>query len=112
MFVMEQKTYLEEGIKWENFTFDDNKQIIAMIESDKRTSIFSLLDEQFMMKKAGSDDKFYQALFGTLKPIYDGILDKPEYDKRSRTDFSISHFAGDVVYTVTDFVEKNKDSHS
>ena len=83
-----------------------------MIEGDKGPSIFKALDEQFMLKQSGSDDKLYEAIFARISQMYTGLVKKPANDKYTTTKFAISHFAGDVTYTVTDFVEKNKDSQN
>ena len=83
-----------------------------MIDSDKSISIFKLLDEQFMRKQAGSDQALYDNMFEKLQPVTSSILYKPPNDRYTSKKFTIAHFAGDVTYTVTDFVEKNKDSQN
>ena len=58
----------------------------------------------------GSEDK----LMVKLNAAFDeNASTRSNYYGRNRKtpkDFTIKHFAGDVIYTVTDFMEKNKDA--
>ena len=65
-----------------------------------------------MRKQAGSDQALYDNMFEKLQPVTSSILYKPPNDRYTNKKFTIAHFAGDVTYTVTDFVEKNKDSQN
>jgi myosin heavy subunit len=58
MFHMEQEEYIKENIVWQNIKFQDNQHTIDLIEHSKNTSIFRLLDEQFMLQASGNDSNF------------------------------------------------------
>lgn len=63
-----------------------------------------MLDEECKFPKA-SDATLLEKLHKNFEKVK--RYDKP---KLSRTDFGIEHFAGKVVYTITGFLDKNKDT--
>jgi len=77
-----------------------------VIESPKQPSLFKLLDEECMMK--GNDPN--------LLKKYNQFLESNKSFQRSKDVkaqvFTIKHYAGDVLYDVTTFCEKNKDAVS
>lgn len=102
-FKTEEKIYLEDGIKFDKILYKDNIIILEVIE-DKSTGIISLLDDELRIPQS-SDDRL-------LDKIESGNRDKHEAFKRDfkvKTNFTIMHFAGDVEYNITGFVDKNRD---
>ena len=112
MFKVEQDIYRQEGINWKQCKYVDNQKTIEMIDHDKNTSVFKLLDEQFVRREAGNDRDLFESIYGRLHPTNQKAIYAPPHDRHSAEKFTIMHFAGEVTYTVTDFVEKNKDSQS
>ena len=112
MFKLEQEIYNREGIDWKNCSYQDNQRTIDMIDHDKKISIFQLLEEQYRRGDAGSDQELFHGISNRLNQANQQEVYPPEKDPYSKTRFTIRHFAGEVTYTVTDFVEKNKDSKS
>ena len=93
---------------WQNIKFQDNQHTIDLIEHIKNTSIFRLLDEQFMLQASGNDSNF-------LKNCNTMLSTNKSYrrpDKLGAKQFIVAHYAGEVTYEVEGFVEKNKDSVS
>lgn len=102
VFKMEQEEYTKEEIDWSYIEFVDNQDVLDMIEK-KPLGIIALLDEACMFPKANYET-FASKLFQTFKNNKRFI--KP---KLSRTDFTISHYAGEVTYQADLFLDKNKD---
>lgn len=107
MFVLEQEEYTTEGINWEMMNFGlDLQACIDLIE--KPMGIFSILEEECIVPKA-SDKTFQEKL---LK-IHFGKhpnFGKPKFMKgKQEAHFDLHHYAGTVSYTVTGWLEKNKD---
>jgi len=103
MFKLEQEEYAKEQIVWTYIDFGiDSKQTIDLIEK-KPNSIMSFLDEESIFPKA-TDETLIQKLhtLATKNPKYGKVQFK-------KLNFSIQHYAGDVVYDVTDWITKNKD---
>jgi len=109
LFKLEQEVYGSEGIDWTHVDFEDNQLCVDLIESrpPKGVGILSLLDEECIYPKA-TDSTFAAKLRQNLaKNPHFG------YDKRSTsTDFLVDHFAGDVVYSCNNFLDKNRDTLS
>lgn len=103
MFEYEQKEYKEQNIVWAPVAFESNSSIIELIHCPAGHSILKLLDEQSRLPN-GSDRAFLSNLekFHAAHPHFV----KPH--KLTRSVFGVKHFAGEVTYTVDNFVDKNK----
>ncbi|KAL0009970.1 hypothetical protein SO802_005078 [Lithocarpus litseifolius] len=102
VFKMEQEEYTKEEIDWSYIEFVDNQDVLDLIEK-KPGGIIALLDEACMFPKS-THETFAQKLYQTFKNHQRFI--KP---KLSRTNFTISHYAGEVTYQADQFLDKNKD---
>ncbi|KAL5572417.1 hypothetical protein UlMin_022014 [Ulmus minor] len=102
VFKMEQEEYTKEEINWSYIEFVDNQDVLDLIEK-KPGGIIALLDEACMFPKS-THETFAQKLYQTFKNNKRFI--KP---KLSRTSFTISHYAGEVIYLADQFLDKNKD---
>jgi len=106
----EQEEYNNEGIKWENIDYFNNQIICDLIEN-KTSSVIALLNEECIRPGEKSDLTF-------LNKLNTNIIKHPHYDSKEKTRnskemnmnmFKIKHYAGDVIYTVDGFIEKNND---
>ncbi|KMT04856.1 hypothetical protein BVRB_7g170250 [Beta vulgaris subsp. vulgaris] len=102
VFKMEQEEYSKEEINWSYIEFVDNQDVLDLIEK-KPGGIISLLDEACMFPKS-THETFSQKLYQTFQK--NKRFSKP---KLSRTDFTIVHYAGEVMYKADLFLDKNKD---
>ncbi|GAB2287440.1 hypothetical protein Dimus_021817 [Dionaea muscipula] len=102
VFKMEQEEYTKEEINWSYIEFVDNQDVLDLIEK-KPGGVIALLDEACMFPKS-TPETFTSKLYQTYKNHK--RLPKP---KLSRTDFIISHYAGEVQYQADQFLDKNKD---
>ncbi|KAH6828513.1 myosin family protein with Dil [Perilla frutescens var. hirtella] len=102
VFKMEQEDYEKEQIDWSYIEFVDNQDVLDLIEK-KPGGIIALLDEACMFPKS-THETFAQKLYQTFAKNKRFI--KP---KLSRTNFCISHYAGEVTYMADLFLDKNKD---
>lgn len=103
MFTLEQQLYTEEGIGWSHITFQDNREIIDTLER-KPLGLFCILDSECLMPNATDMsclNKIYNS-FKTSKICY-----KPS--RFASTNFAVAHYAGEVVYDIVSFLEKNTD---
>jgi len=121
IFMMEQEAYVLEDIDIGYINFKDNSPTLSVIET-KVTGILSMIDEEINIPK-GSD----MSLLNKILTYYDksdavgrvrsssksraGIRNRQEKSK-GVCSFAIHHYAGDVPYDVTGFLEKNKDALS
>ena len=105
MFVVEQETYVGEGIDWEMVDFGlDLQACIVMFE--KPMGIWAVLEEESLFPKA-TDKSFEEKLKASLGKL--PIFQKPQSKTDKLAHFAISHYAGIVSYNVTGWLEKNKD---
>uniref|UniRef100_A0A6M2FA78 Myosin motor domain-containing protein n=1 Tax=Populus davidiana TaxID=266767 RepID=A0A6M2FA78_9ROSI len=101
VFKMEQEQYAKEEINWNYVEFVDNQDVLDLIEK-KPGGIIALLDEACMFPKS-THETFAQKLYQTFKDHKRFI--KP---KLTRSDFTIVHYAGEVQYQSSQFLDKNK----
>merc|ERR1712212_110693 len=105
MFVVEQETYVGEGIDWEMVDFGlDLQACIVMFE--KPMGLWAILEEESLFPKA-TDKSFEEKLKASLGKL--PVFLKPQSKTDKHADFALSHYAGIVSYNVTGWLEKNKD---
>uniref|UniRef100_A0A453BB23 Myosin-2 n=1 Tax=Aegilops tauschii subsp. strangulata TaxID=200361 RepID=A0A453BB23_AEGTS len=100
LFKLEQEEYLDDGIDWVSVEFVDNTDCLSLFEK-KPLGLLSLLDEESTFPKATDlsfANKLKQHLSGN--PGFKGEQDGA---------FKICHYAGEVSYDTTGFLEKNRD---
>merc|ERR1711887_381772 len=105
MFVVEQETYVGEGIDWEMVDFGLDLQA-AIVMFEKPMGIWAILEEESLFPKA-TDKSFEEKLKASLGKL--PVFLKPQSKTDKNAHFAISHYAGIVSYNVTNWLEKNKD---
>merc|ERR1719322_2242238 len=107
MFVLEQEEYKKEGIQWTFIDFGmDLAACIELIE--KPGGILSILEEQCMFPKATDKtlvDGMNEAHLGKSKNYGKPKPSKHEFPPH----FELAHYAGNVGYNMTGWLDKNKD---
>ncbi|XP_018057348.1 PREDICTED: myosin heavy chain, muscle isoform X30 [Atta colombica] len=108
MFVLEQEEYTREGIEWSFIDF--GMDLVACIDLiEKPMGILSILEEESMFPKA-TDKTFEEKLNNNhlgKSPNY--LKPKPPKPGQQAAHFAIGHYAGNVPYNITGWLEKNKD---
>merc|ERR1712149_164808 len=105
MFVVEQETYVGEGIEWEMVDFGLDLQA-AIVMFEKPMGIWAILEEESLFPKA-TDKSFEEKLKASLGKLPCFAKAKSATDKNAH--FACVHYAGTVSYNVTGWLEKNKD---
>ncbi|WWD16464.1 hypothetical protein CI109_100890 [Kwoniella shandongensis] len=113
MFTLEQEEYAREGIEWDYVNFGlDLQPTIELIESSQPIGILSLLDEECIMPKA-TDLTFTEKVQNLWETPRGASPQHPGSAKFKATRFGagfvVKHYAGDVEYRTTGWLEKNKD---
>nr|XP_049615616.1 myosin-4-like isoform X1 [Syngnathus scovelli] len=107
MFVLEQEEYKKEGIEWEFIDFGmDLAACIELIE--KPMGIFSILEEECMFPKA-SDSTFKNKLYDQHLGKSNNFQKPKPVKGKAEAHFSLVHYAGTVDYSITGWLDKNKD---
>ncbi|XP_022917231.1 myosin heavy chain, muscle isoform X14 [Onthophagus taurus] len=108
MFVLEQEEYTREGIVWQFIDF--GMDLLACIELiEKPMGILSILEEESMFPKA-TDKTFEEKLNNNhLGKSPNFQKPKPPKPGQQAAHFAIGHYAGNVPYNITGWLEKNKD---
>lgn len=100
LFKLEQEEYIQDGIDWAKVDFEDNQDCLNLFEK-KPLGLLSLLDEESTFPN-GTDMTFANKLKQHLKA---NSCFRGERDSA----FSVCHYAGEVTYDTTGFLEKNRD---
>ncbi|KAL1832690.1 hypothetical protein ACET3Z_002341 [Daucus carota] len=100
LFKLEQEEYIQDGIEWARVDFEDNQDCLSLFEK-KPLGLLSLLDEESTFPN-GTDLTFATKLKEHLHsdPCFRGEREKA---------FTVCHYAGEVMYDTTGFLEKNRD---
>ncbi|KAL7586260.1 myosin-1 [Lactuca sativa] len=100
LFKLQQEEYIQDGINWAKVDFEDNQACLNLFEQ-KPLGLLSLLDEETTFPKATDlslANKLKQHL--SSNPCFRGERGKA---------FTVHHYAGEVKYDTTGFLEKNRD---
>jgi len=97
-----QDEYESEGIELAEITYDDNTDVLDLIEG--RTGLCALLNEECIRPK-GTDETFVNKALSQNKKSSCIIVNK--LDSMA---FGIHHFAGKVMYSAEFFVQRNQDT--
>ncbi|XP_075286147.1 unconventional myosin-X-like isoform X2 [Opisthocomus hoazin] len=102
IFSLEQLEYNREGINWEAIDWMDNAECLDLIE--KKLGLLALVNEESRFPK-GTDNTL-------LEKLHSQHMSNQYYVKPRVTDhqFGIRHYAGEVLYDVRGFLEKNRDT--
>ncbi|KAE8781085.1 Myosin-J heavy chain [Hordeum vulgare] len=100
LFKLEQEEYVEDGIDWAKVEFEDNQDCLNLFEK-KPLGLLSLLDEESTFPNA-TDLTFANKLKQHLdtNSCFRGERGKA---------FAVRHYAGEVAYDTSGFLEKNRD---
>uniref|UniRef100_A0A2M4A4C6 Putative myosin class i heavy chain n=1 Tax=Anopheles triannulatus TaxID=58253 RepID=A0A2M4A4C6_9DIPT len=108
----EQEEYNREGIEWTNIEYFNNQIICALVEqSDK--GVIAIMNEACLNVGKITDEMLLEDMDKKLShhPHYSSRQLKPmDKELRHREDFRITHYAGDVIYSIAGFIEKNRDT--
>jgi myosin V len=103
IFQTVQEEYKFEGIALDDIKYDDNSDVLALIES--RSGLLAILNEECVRPK-GSDKEFVYKAINQNKTSACLIADK----LLGPLDFGIHHYAGKVVYFADGFIARNNDT--
>lgn len=98
-----QEEYQSEGIELGELTFQDNADVLSLIEG--RMGLISVLNEECVRPK-GNDTAFVGKIYAMNKDSE--CLFKGRFFQD--WEFGINHYAGPVVYDSNNFVTKNMDN--
>ncbi|PSC74954.1 Myosin-J heavy chain isoform A [Micractinium conductrix] len=99
VFKGEQEEYAREGIAWSYIDFVDNQDCLDLLEG----GVFPLIDEACRLPRATHQD-----LAHTLRSR---LAATPRFSapRRAPHAFAVDHYAGEVVYSSEQLMDKNKD---
>lgn len=100
----EQEEYVREGIKWTEIEYFNNKIVCDLIEGKNPPGIMCLLDDT-CAQNHGQSDGVDQQLLSTLSKR---VGQHPHFQQGGGA-FLIKHYAGDVLYNVDGFSDRNRD---
>jgi myosin V len=103
IFRQVQAEYKFEGLALEEITYDDNHDVLDLIES--RMGLLAMLNEE-CVRPGGNDKEFVYKAIKQNETSAALVVDKTF----SPFEFGISHYAGEVLYTAGNFVTKNSDT--
>jgi hypothetical protein len=98
----EQEDYKKEGVSFEFVNYQDNRDCTEMI--DGKLGAFQLLEEECMVPKGADAGLITKMNKQFAQHRCFGVV------KKSPLLFEIRHYAGDVSYDITGFVQKNRDT--
>ena len=103
VFRVVQEEYHAEGIPLKEIYYDDNTDVLDLIEG-RPTGLLALLNEECVRPKGNAMEYVQKALKANR--------DSPclKIHPTDRLSFAIQHYAGDVMYDAEGFVERNQDT--
>lgn len=98
-----QAEYEKESLTCEKIDFQDNQNILDLIEG--KMGIIAMMNDH-LQRPRGTEDAFVNR----LKRLYKDAPKEISFGKIDRTKFTIHHYAGPVIYEAVGFMEKHEDS--
>lgn len=108
----EQEEYRREGIAWQTIEYFNNQIICDLVEQSHK-GIIAITDEACLNVGRVTDEMLLEAMEGKLKGhkhFTTRKLSPMDKELKHVEEFRIKHYAGDVVYSIKGFLEKNKDT--
>ncbi|KAK2191130.1 hypothetical protein NP493_59g02001 [Ridgeia piscesae] len=108
----EQDEYTREGIQWEHVDYFNNKVICDLVEA-QHTGVLAILDEACLNVGKVTDKMFLDAMSEKLAKhdhFTSRKLSLSDKTLEFGQDFKIKHYAGEVIYKVDGFIDKNNDT--
>ncbi|KAJ8680107.1 hypothetical protein QAD02_015894 [Eretmocerus hayati] len=108
----EQEEYKREGIAWQNIEYFNNQIICDLVEQNHK-GMLSIMDEACLNVGKVTDEMLLEAMDKKLvghKHFTSRQLKPMDKELEHKTQFRIKHYAGDVVYNINGFLDKNKDT--
>uniref|UniRef100_A0A2P2HYR1 Myosin-IA-like n=1 Tax=Hirondellea gigas TaxID=1518452 RepID=A0A2P2HYR1_9CRUS len=108
----EQEEYLREGIEWQKIDYFNNQIICDLVEQNHQ-GIIAILDEGCLNVGKITDELCLEAMENKLKThkhFTTRKLSPSDKELKHVEEFRVKHYAGDVIYNIKGFLEKNKDS--
>ncbi|KAI8436455.1 hypothetical protein MSG28_010028 [Choristoneura fumiferana] len=108
----EQEEYAREGIQWTPIQYFNNRVICELVDAPHQ-GVIAIMDEACLNPTKISDKQLLEALdkrLGSHKHYTSRQLAPADKKLKHGVDFRITHYAGDVTYAITGFMDKNKDS--
>ena len=106
VFKQQQAEYEAEGVPWTNIDFEDNSQVLLLLEA-KQVGAFALLDEESRLQ-SGSAATFVEKLRTAQQK--NPLFSVPKLALKSGGPaFTVKHYAGPVTYDTSHFLIKNTD---
>ncbi|KAK0174069.1 hypothetical protein PV328_007186 [Microctonus aethiopoides] len=100
----EQEEYVAENIKWTPINYFNNAVVVELLEGKRPPGLFLILDDVCATLHGGSN----VADSDLRKKLSTASSDHAHFQTTS-DGFAILHYAGQVVYSVDGFCEKNRD---
>ncbi|CAK9813224.1 Unconventional myosin ID [Anthophora quadrimaculata] len=108
----EQEEYRREGIAWQNIDYFNNQIICELVEQPHK-GIIAIIDEACLNVGKVTDEMLLEAMDNKLidhKHYTSRQLKPMDKGLQHKIQFKIKHYAGDVIYNINGFLDKNKDT--
>ncbi|KAF5295154.1 hypothetical protein FQR65_LT10542 [Abscondita terminalis] len=108
----EQEEYKREGIEWQDIDYFNNQIICDLVEAPHK-GVLAIVDEACLNVGKVTDELLLETMDKKLKghKHYTSRQLKPtEKSLQHKVNFRVTHYAGDVTYSIIGFLDKNKDS--
>ncbi|TKR94098.1 hypothetical protein L596_008431 [Steinernema carpocapsae] len=100
----EQEEYVAEGIQWTPVDYFNNKIVCDLIEAKKPPGIMCVLDD-ICAKNHGQSEGVDQQFLNAMS----NQVSHNEHFRKGGDNFVVRHYAGEVVYNIDGFCDRNRD---
>ncbi|CAN0235300.1 unnamed protein product, partial [Hapterophycus canaliculatus] len=97
-----------QSLDWTTIEFKDNQPVIDLVSKKPRGLLIQLEEQGLLGRRANNRALLQVKATRQLHGLHRrACYSKPRFDS---TEFIVLHFAGEVVYDIEGFLEKNNDS--